>query len=129
MDVVAGERLAVGVDHGSVVAQTRLALSLHVPFLLAVTAADVAVVVAVALVAVAVAVAGLLEVGSLERQLAVAAADEVDLLELFVGEEVSGDGRQHVLGVLVVGKAERSFFQRCDASSQRGEGIFHADSL
>ena len=99
------------------------------PFLLAVTAADVAVVVAVALVAVAVAVAGLLEVGSLERQLAVAAADEVDLLELFVGEEVSGDGRQHVLGVLVVGKAERSFFQRCDASSQRSEGIFHADSL
>ena len=98
MDVVAGERLAVGVDHGSVVAQTRLALSLHVPFLLAVTAADVAVVVAVALVAVA--VAGLLEVGSLERQLAVAAADEVDLLELFVGEEVSGDGRQHVLGLL-----------------------------
>ena len=98
MDVVAGERLTVGVDHGSVVAQTRLALSLHVPFLLAVTAADVAVVAAVAVAVAPVAVVGarLLEVTSSERLLAGAAADGVDHLEFVVVEKVGGEAGQRL---------------------------------
>ena len=88
-----GERFAIGVNLGSVVAQTRLALSLHVPLLLAVPAAYTAVVTAGAVAVVAV---RSLVVDILEWQLASTTADGVVLLELVVIEQVRRDAGKNV---------------------------------
>ena len=96
------------------------------PFLLAVTAADVAVVAAVAVtvVLVAVAVVRSLEVASSVRRLARTAADGVDRFEFVVVEKVGGDAGQRLWGVVdILHLAGR------DTSGQRSEGIFHVDSL
>ena len=91
-----GERFAIGVNLGSVVAQTRLALSLHVPLLLAVPAAYTAVVTAGAVAFVAVVAVRSLVVDILEWQLASTTADGVVLLELVVIEQVRRDAGKNV---------------------------------